>query len=86
MKTTLDIQDEVLILCQQKAQERGISLDEIINESIRWALKTQGIMLDQDIALQHFEYDLPTSGAGGVQPGVNLDRTSDLIDLMEGHL
>jgi hypothetical protein len=28
--------------------------------------------------------ELPSSGAGGVLPGVNLDDTSQLLDIMDG--
>ena len=86
MRKTFDIQDKVLTLCQQRARERGISLDEMVNEAIWFALKTQGIIPDEELVVPSFEYDLPVSGAGGVQPGVNLDRTTDLIDVMEGNI
>ena len=85
MRTTLNIQDEVLTLCQQKARERGISLDQIVNEAIRFSLQKQTTEPDEGIIEQSFEYDLPVSGTGGVQPGVSLDRTADLIDLMDGN-
>ena len=77
MRTTLDIQDEVLTLCQQQARARGISLDQIVNEAIWFALQKQTTRADEEILVQGFKYDLPVSGAGGVQPGVNLDRTAD---------
>ena len=85
MRTTLDIQDEVLTLCQQKARERGISLDQMVNEAIWFALQRNATRPDRRSIVQEFEYDLPISGTGGLQPGVSLDCTADLLDAMDGN-
>ena len=77
MRTTVNIQDEALELCKDKAQQKGISLGEAITEAI---LATYRDMPEKARARR---FTLPVSGKGGLRPGVDLDSNAGLEELME---
>ncbi|NUN98602.1 MAG: DUF2191 domain-containing protein [Candidatus Omnitrophica bacterium] len=78
MRTTVNLRDEALRLGKKVSGERGLPLGEVLSEAVLVAFG------ERALATQQQEYDLPTAGEGGLAPGVDLDNTSALFDLMEG--
>ncbi len=77
MRTTVSIQDEALELCKKKAQEQAKTLGEVISEAIFFAFRKRP---NQGRAKN---VTLPVSGNGGLRPGVDLDCSAALEDIME---
>lgn len=77
MRTTVSIQDEALELCKKKAQEKQMTIGEVISEAIFFAFRKR----PSRGRAQHFT--LPVSGSGGLRPGVDLDCSAALEDIME---
>jgi len=78
MRTTVNIRDEALKLGRKKARESGVSLGEVVSEAILVAYR------EKPGSRRKKRFDLPVSGKGGLRPGVDIDRTADLEDIMEG--
>jgi len=63
---------------KQRAVKDHTSFTAIIESALRRFLDKAGTSRKKrDIAI-------PTGGSGGLQPGVDLDNTADLLDRMEG--
>jgi len=78
MRTTIRINDELLKKAKIKAAETDRSLTELIEDALRKEI-------DQvDAGAEPRRISIPTAGEGGVQPGVDLDDTSSVLDKMEG--
>jgi hypothetical protein len=78
MRTTIRINDELLKKAKIRAAETDRSLAEVIEDALRREI-------DQvDAGIEPHQVTVPTAGEGGVQPGVDLDDTSSLLDNMEG--
>ena len=77
MRTTVNIQDEALELCKDKAQEKGISIGDAITEAILTAYR------HRPAKTRSRRFTLPVSGRGGLCPGVDLDSNAGLEDVME---
>jgi hypothetical protein len=63
-------------LSRRKAAETGQTLGDVISEALVQALTPP------PISRKRMRYDLPVSGTGGLQPGVDLDDSAGLEDLM----
>jgi Arc/MetJ family transcription regulator len=79
MRTTIDIDDDLLLELKRAAAEKKQSLRTLIEDAIR-------------SSLSRFHTD-PGETAGrsvltfrgnGVRPGINLDSMRELLDIMEG--
>lgn len=77
MRTTVSLRDEALKLGKRKAQETGKSLGDVISDAL---LTAYG---DRAVKQEVVRFDLPVSGRGGLQPGVDLDDSSALADRMD---
>jgi hypothetical protein len=77
MRTTINIQDRALQLGKRISQERGKSLGEVVSEALVAAFG------ESARSGASFAFDPPVSGDGGLAPGVDLDDTAALLDLME---
>ncbi len=77
MRTTVNIQDEALELCKDKARQKGISVGEAITEAILATYR------DTPEKARSRRFTLPVSGKGGLRPGVDLDSNVGLEDIME---
>lgn len=76
MRTTVDIDDQLLAEAKAVAVRQRRSVRSLIEEGLRWAIrpprKTETI------------FELPVSQAGGeLREGVDYSKHSALIDLME---
>ena len=78
MRTTIDIQKQALALCRKKAAESGESRGDIVSEAVLEAYSIR------PKATKRRRFTLPTSGTGGLHPGVDLDDSAALQDIMDG--
>jgi hypothetical protein len=77
MRTTIDIPEDLLREAKQRATREQRSLSEVVADALRSSFARVG-------TTQRDPVELPTFGGGGLQPGVDLDDTAALLDLMEG--
>jgi hypothetical protein len=77
MRTTIRLDDQLLAEAKQLAARSGRTLTSIIEEALResFARRRQ--------ALRSKKVRLHTVGGHGLQPGVDLDDSAALLDLME---
>lgn len=78
MRTTVQLPDDLMKAAKRHAVETGRTLTAVIEDSLRAALAREGGGRTAEPA------ELPTFGTGGVLPGVDLDDTAALLDVMEG--
>jgi len=75
MRTTLNISDDLLAEAKVLAVRTRRSIGAVVDDALR-------VLLRSDDPAAAAAWTFPTSGAGGLQPGVNLDDTEALADLM----
>lgn len=78
MRTTIRLDDRLLIEAKKLAAERGTTLTAIIEDTLREALSRR------KSSLHRRRIRLTTAGRGGLQPNVDLDDSAALLDRMEG--
>ena len=79
MRTTIDIQDDLLVELKRLAAESNRTLKDLVEDAIRAALA-----LRRAEVTGAARQELITFKGKGVQRGVNLDSTSELLDRMDG--
>jgi len=77
MRTTINLPDDLLAQLKKRAAESGTTLTALIEDVLREALARRRRRP------QTRQVQLTTYGAGGLQPGVDLDNTTALSDFME---
>ncbi len=77
MRTTININDKLLQSAKLKAAQSNCTLTSVIEEALRLALEPGPAMPPTE------KVRVPTSGEGGLQPGVDLDDMASLLDHME---
>ena len=78
MRTTLNLDDELLVGAKELAARNQTTLTAVIEDALRDKLR------GTEDAGQLPPLELPVSRrAGGVRPGVDLDDTAALLDLLE---
>ncbi len=77
MRTTIRLDDELLRQAKRRALETGRTLDAVIEDAVRAALQHRRSASTTRVVL-------PASGAGGTLPGVDLDDTAALYDILDG--
>ncbi len=76
MRTTLNISDDLLAEAKVVAARTHRSIGAVVDDALR-------VLLRRDAAESNAEaWTFPISGAGGLQPGVNLDDREALADLL----
>jgi hypothetical protein len=78
MRTTINLPDELMLRAKRAALEAGTTLTEFIADALRVSL-AEHPQRKRGRALK-----INPSGRGGVFPGVDLDDTSALLDIMDG--
>jgi len=78
MRTTVRLDDELLAQAKQLALETGRTLTAVIEDALR------EVLARRHTTSKRPRVQLPTFGGQGLQPGVDLDRSASLLDLMEG--
>ncbi len=77
MRTTIRLDDQLLAQAKQLAAEKGRTLTSVIEDALREMLSRRKAVRKSD------PVRLISGGVGGLRPGVNLDNTAELLDLME---
>ncbi len=75
MRTTLNLDDQLLKLAKHRAIEQGVSLSEFIENVIRQSFSRQSV--------DHKTVRLITTAGPGVKPGVDLDNARSMLDIMD---
>ena len=78
MRTTIRLPDELLKEAKRRAVQTGRTLTDVIADALRASLAREEVGPPGDEAV-----NLPTFGSGGTLPGVDLDDSATLLDLME---
>lgn len=78
MRTTIRLDDDLLRQAKRAAADAGQTLTALIEESLRQSLASRSPKASRK------RIKLVTDGSGGVGPGVDLDDSAALLDLMEG--
>jgi hypothetical protein len=77
MRTTIRLDDQLLSEVKKLAHQRGQSMTAVIEESLRQMLAQREQMKAEP------PVKLITVPGNGLQPGVDLDDSAALLDLME---
>jgi Arc/MetJ family transcription regulator len=76
MRTTVDLPDDLLAEAKERAAREGRTLSEVVGDAVRSSFSRRATADREPVELQTFD-------GGGVQPGVDLDDSAALLDLME---
>lgn len=76
MRTSIDIDDQLLQYAKLRAIEQGCSLKQIVEDALRDFLAHQP-QQRRPISLQTFK-------GAGLKPGIDLNDNSRLSDIMDG--
>ena len=76
MRTTINISDDLIEMAKLRAIERKETLGQVIEEALR-------IVLNGNQRTEKPPFELIVFNGDGPLPGVDLDRTSDLLELEE---
>jgi hypothetical protein len=76
MRTTINIDDDLLAEAKQVAARTGRSLTDVVEDALRESLHRRHRTARQPV-------ELPVFGEDGLQPGVDLDDSAALLDLMD---
>ncbi|MFO1431368.1 MAG: ribbon-helix-helix protein, CopG family [Candidatus Competibacteraceae bacterium] len=76
MKTTLNLDDDLMCAVEQRANETGQSVSAMIEAALR-------AMLSQEDRQEHAQRMRWVTVSGGVQPGVDLNDRNALLERME---
>jgi hypothetical protein len=76
MRTTIRLDDELLAEAKALAARTGRTLTRVIEDALRHSLAQRSDSVDRQVRL-------PTFGGRGVRPGVDLDDSAGLLDVME---
>jgi hypothetical protein len=78
MRTTVRLPDHLMIQAKKEAQRRGKTLTALIEQGLRL------VLAQPPNPKQRKWISLPVSDAtGGLRPGVDLNNSADLWDLMD---
>jgi Arc/MetJ family transcription regulator len=78
MRTTIKIDDRLLAEAKTQAVRSGRTLNEVVEDALR------EVLARGDRAVREVPAELPEFAGSRLQPGVDLDDNSSLLDLMEG--
>ena len=79
MRTTIRLDEQLLTEVKQLAVETGRTLTAVVEDALRETLTRR-----QQMAKRSY-VRLTTVGGQGLMPGVDLDSSTSLLDLMEDH-
>ena len=75
MRTTLNLDDQLLTYAKHQAIEESISLAQVIENALRESLAKP--------RAKHDTIRLITASGPGVKPGIDLDNGRSLLDIMD---
>jgi hypothetical protein len=76
MRTTIRLDDQLLTEVKQLAAQNGQTMTAIIEEALRQMLASRQQMVQRPLV------ELITVSGKGLQPGIDLDDSAALLDLM----
>jgi hypothetical protein len=76
MRTTINLDDDLLAEAKQVAARTGRTVASVVEDALRESLHRRNRTAQGAV-------ELPTFGEGGVQPGVDLDDSAALLDLLD---
>jgi len=76
MRTTVDINDEVLRLAKREAAKRRMPLRELVERALRAHLAAPGVRAPHTLSW--------TPESGRLLPGARVDDRDSLFDIMDG--
>jgi hypothetical protein len=76
MRTTINLDDDLLAEAKQVAARTGRTLTAVVEDALRESLHRRHRTARRTV-------ELPVFGEGALQPGVDLDDSAALLDLME---
>ncbi len=76
MRTTINIDDQLLSYAKHQATQQGCTLKQVIEDALRESISRQSIESEP--------IKLETVSGAGLKPGVNLDDGHSLNDIMDG--
>ncbi|GEM_PF-693048 len=78
LRTTVRLDEQLLRRAKREAAARGETLTALIDRGVRLVVENKPAQTKRQ------PFQLPVSKAkGGVLPGINLEKTSELLDIME---
>lgn len=77
MRTTLRINDKLMADAKRRALETGRTLTAVVEDALRQALYRRPRAASDQV-------QLPTFGQGGTKPGIDLNDSAALEDIMDG--
>ncbi|MDI1294180.1 MAG: hypothetical protein PSV18_15780 [Methylobacter sp.] len=77
MRTSIDIDDQLLLHAKHQAVQQGCTLKQILEDALRDFFSHQ--------SSSHEPVRLETFSGPGLKPGVNLDNNRSLNDIMAGY-
>jgi hypothetical protein len=80
MRTTVDIDDQLLLYAKRQAVQQGCTLKQVLEDALRDFFSHQSSQ-----SSQHEPVSLETFSGAGLKPGVNLDNGRSLNDIMDGY-
>ena len=78
MRTTLQIDDQLMQAAKKVAAESGRTLTAVIEDALRKSLA------ERKAVKKAPPFHLPSLNMGEPMPGVDLDNSAALLDIMEG--
>ena len=79
MRTTIKLDDDILIEAKAIAARTGRTFADVVEEAVRESFARRRAARPGSRSL-----DLPSFGSGGLRPGVDLDDSAGLLDIMDG--
>lgn len=77
MRTTIRLDDDLLAAAKRRANEHGTTLTQVIEDALREALAREPAVPEEWVSL-------PSVHDAKLRPGVDLDDSAGLRDLMDG--
>ena len=78
MRTTIKLHDEILVEAKSIASRTGRTLAEVVEDAVRESFTRR-----REVRGRAVVPGLPVFGSGGLRPGVDLDDSAALLDLMD---
>lgn len=76
MRTTIRLSDDLLRRAKARAATEGRTLNAVIEQAVRMWLQPKPLATERP--------PIPVSTKlGGLMPGMNLDKTSELLDMLD---
>ena len=79
MRTTIKLDDDLLIQAKSTAARTGQTLASVIEDAVRDSFARR-----REAGRRPAPTSLPSFGGGGLRPGIDLDDSSALLDIMDG--